>query len=85
MSYVVTPHAHARAGGYVIGAGVHLFSLHFEHPDADCVPAVAGSVRVYSKKTCPTSLQDLVYSLLVFFCRLALAVPQSEIQDVLIR
>ena len=22
---VVTPHVHARAGGYVIGAGVHMF------------------------------------------------------------
>ena len=24
--YFVTPHAHARAGGYVIGAGVHMFA-----------------------------------------------------------
>ena len=23
--YIVTPHAHARAGGYVIGAGVHIY------------------------------------------------------------
>ena len=23
---VVTPHAHARAGGYVLGAGVHIYN-----------------------------------------------------------
>ena len=23
---IITPHAHARAGGYVIGAGVHLLT-----------------------------------------------------------
>ena len=24
---VITPHAHARAGGYVIGAGVHIYVI----------------------------------------------------------
>ena len=32
----------------------HPFSLHFEHPVADCVPAAADSVRGYSKKKCST-------------------------------
>ena len=35
-STFVTPHAHARAGGYVIGIGVHLYDLYmYASPFAD--------------------------------------------------
>ena len=27
--WLVTPHSHARAGGYVIGAGVHIYIQYF--------------------------------------------------------
>ena len=39
---------------YICLSVVHPFSLHFEHPVADCVPAAADSVRGYSKKKCST-------------------------------
>ena len=57
----------ARAGVKCSGL-VHPFSLHLEHPDADCVPAAAGSILVllYQKDVpylCALpALQDLVYS-----------------------
>ena len=47
---------------------IHPFSLHFEHPGVDCVPAAAVSVRVYSKKTYPTYVHYQLFKISFIVC-----------------
>ena len=69
----------------VIQVRVHPFSLQFEHlADADCVPTAADKDGVAKRRAllmCTTSSSESRF-LSVFVCQVALAVLQSEIQDV---
>ena len=48
----------------LVQVSVHPFSLHFEHPVADCVPAAADSVRGYSKKKSSTYVHFQLFRIL---------------------